>query len=79
MWFFRFFVFTHFSFIFSAPFKNEKSRVHGICIHGVTSSPAVNSVGPTEIDCVIYLYYAVSHDLAYVGVSDWRTVNVQKK
>jgi len=30
------------------------------CIHGVTSSPAVNPFGPTEIDCVIYLYDAVS-------------------
>jgi hypothetical protein len=27
-WFFGFFVFAHLSFVFSAPFKNEKSRVH---------------------------------------------------
>jgi hypothetical protein len=27
-WIFGFFVFAHFSFIFYAPFKNEKSRVH---------------------------------------------------
>jgi hypothetical protein len=30
------------------------------CIHGVISSPAVNPLGPTEIDCVIYPYDAVS-------------------
>jgi hypothetical protein len=30
------------------------------CIHGVISSPAVNPLGPTEIDCEIYLYGAVS-------------------
>jgi len=30
------------------------------CIHGFTSSPAVDPLGPTEIDCVIYPYDAVS-------------------
>jgi hypothetical protein len=29
-WFFGFFVFEHLSFVFSAPFKNEKSKVHCI-------------------------------------------------
>lgn len=36
------------------------SEKASVCDHGVTSSPAVNLLGPTEIDCVIYLYDAVS-------------------
>jgi hypothetical protein len=37
-WFLGFFVLAHFSFIFSVPFKNEKSRVHCIYLFGGISS-----------------------------------------
>jgi len=37
------------------------------CIHGVISSPTVNPLGPTEIDCVIYPYDTVSQ-------MTWQTV-----
>jgi hypothetical protein len=50
-WFLGFFVLAHISFIFSVPFKTEKSRVHCIYIY----RPIVNSFPGTTIDPFVIL------------------------